>query len=36
MRKKIETLEDKVQILKDGAWCYMCDTHKAKEKFSVN
>ena len=36
MRKKIETLEDKVQILKDGAWCYMCDTHKARDKFYVS
>lgn len=36
MRKKIETLEDKVQTLKDGAWCYMCDTHKARDKFYVS
>ena len=36
MRKKIETLEDKVLTLKDGAWCYMCDTHKARDKFYVS
>lgn len=36
MRKKIETLEDKVQTLKDGAWCYLCDTHKTRDKFYVS
>lgn len=36
MRKKIETLEDKVQTLKDGAWCYLCNTHKARDKFYVS
>lgn len=36
MRKKIESLENKVQTLKEGAWCYMCDTHKARDKFYVS
>lgn len=35
-RKKIEDLENKVQTLKDSAWCYMCDTHKARDKFYVS
>ena len=35
-RKKIETLEEKVQKLKDGAWCHLCDTHKDKDKFYVS
>lgn len=35
-KKKIETLEEKVQKLKDGAWCYMCDTHKDRDKFYVS
>lgn len=35
-RKKIEDLEAKVQSLKDGAWCYLCDTHKAKDNFYVS
>ena len=36
MRKRIELLENKVQTLKEGAWCYMCDTHKARDKFYVS
>lgn len=36
MRKKIETLEDKVQTLKTGAWCYLCNTHKSRDKFYVS
>lgn len=36
LRKKVEDLENKVQSLKDGAWCYLCDTHKAKDKFYVS
>lgn len=36
MRKRIESLENKVQTLKEGAWCYMCDTHKARDKFYVS
>lgn len=35
-KKKIETLENKVKKLKDGAWCYLCDVHKSKDKFYVN
>lgn len=35
-KKKIETLEEKVQKLKDGAWCHLCDTHKDKDKFYVS
>lgn len=35
-RKKIEDLEEKVQTLKDGAWCYLCDTHKSRDKFYVS
>mgnify|MGYP004652769547 FL=1 len=36
MRKRIESLENKVQMLKEGAWCYMCNTHKARDKFYVS
>lgn len=32
-KRKISDLEKKVQSLKDGAWCYMCDTHKSRDKF---
>lgn len=35
-RKKIETLEEKVKSLKDGAWCYLCDTHKSKNGFYMS
>lgn len=35
-KKRIDTLEEKVQILKSGAWCYMCDTHKTRDKFYVS
>ena len=35
LRKKVELQEEKIQTLKDGAWCYLCDTHKAKDKFYV-
>lgn len=35
-KRKIEDLESKVQSLKDGAWCYLCDTHKARDKFYVS
>lgn len=35
-KKKIEDLEAKVQSLKDGAWCYLCDTHKSKDSFYVS
>ena len=33
LKKKVETQEEKIKSLKEGAWCYMCDTHKAKDKF---
>lgn len=36
LRKKVEDLEAKVQSLKDGAWCYLCDTHKSKDSFYVS
>lgn len=35
-KKRIDTLEEKVQTLKSGAWCYMCDTHKIRDKFYVS
>lgn len=33
LKAKVTRLEDKVQSLKDSAWCYMCDTHKSKDNF---
>ena len=36
LKKKIETQEEKIKSLKEGAWCYMCDTHKSKDKFYVS
>lgn len=36
MKDKIIRLEDKVDSLKNGAWCYMCDTHKLRDKFYVS
>ena len=36
LKKKVETQEEKIKALKDGAWCYMCDTHKARDKFYVS
>lgn len=36
LKKKVETQEEKIKSLKEGAWCYMCDTHKAKDKFYVS
>ncbi len=36
LRKKVETQEEKIQKLRDGAWCYLCDTHKARDKFYVS
>lgn len=35
-KKKIETLEEKVKSLKDGAWCCLCDTHKSKDGFYMS
>lgn len=36
LRKKVEDLEAKVQSLKESAWCCLCDTHKARDKFYVS
>ena len=36
LKKKVEDLEAKLQTIKDGAWCYLCDTHKARDKFYVS
>ena len=36
LRKKVETQEEKIKSLKEGAWCYMCDTHKSRDKFYVS
>lgn len=33
LKKKVETQQEKIKSLKEGAWCYMCDTHKSKDKF---
>lgn len=35
-KKKITDLENKIQTLKDGAWCYMCDKHKSADAFYVS
>ena len=36
LKRKITFLENNVEKLKDGAWCYLCDTHKPKDKFYVS
>lgn len=36
LKKKVETQEEKIKSLKEGAWCYMCDTHKSRDKFYVS
>lgn len=36
LKKKVETQQEKIKSLKEGAWCYMCDTHKARDKFYVS
>lgn len=36
LKKKVETQEEKIKTLKEGAWCYMCDTHKARDKFYMS
>ena len=36
MKAKISRLEDKVNALKDGAWCYLCNTHKTRDKFYLS
>jgi hypothetical protein len=35
-RKKITDLENKIQTLKDGAWCHMCDKHKSADAFYIS
>lgn len=35
-KKKITDLENKIQILKDGAWCHMCDKHKSADAFYIS
>ena len=36
LKKKVEDLEAKLQTIKEGAWCYLCDTHKTRDKFYVS
>ena len=36
MRSKITRLEEKVETLKSGAWCYLCDKHKNRDKFYIS
>lgn len=36
LKKKVETQEEKIKSLKEGAWCYMCDTHKSRDKFYMS
>lgn len=36
LKKRNDDLELKVKSLKDGAWCYLCDTHKSRDKFYVS
>ena len=36
LKKKVETQEEKIKSLKEGAWCYLCDTHKTRDKFYVS
>lgn len=33
MREEIEKLTERIQKLEDGAWCYMCNTHKPRNHF---
>ena len=35
-KKKITDLENKIQTLKDGAWCHMCDKHKSADAFYIS
>ena len=35
-KKKIADLEDKLERLSNSAFCYMCDTFKAKDKFYMS
>ena len=36
LRAKVARLEDKVETLKNGAWCYLCDKHKTRDKFYIS
>ena len=36
LKKKVETQEEKIKSLKEGAWCYLCNAHKSRDKFYVN
>ena len=36
LKRKVETQEAKIKTLKEGAWCYLCDKHKTKDKFYVS
>lgn len=33
LKIKVVNLEDKLEKLKNGAWCYLCDKHKARDNF---
>lgn len=35
-KKKITDLENKIQTLKDGAWCHICDKHKSADAFYIS
>lgn len=32
-KRKITLLENKLETIKESAWCYLCDTHKSKDAF---
>lgn len=36
MKKKIISLEEELNKIKNGAWCYMCDTFKKRDDFYVS
>ncbi len=36
MKKKIESLEQEVEKLKNSAWCHMCNTIKSRDKFYLS
>lgn len=36
LRKKVTELEEKLEKFQSYGYCYMCDTHKAKDKFYVS
>lgn len=33
LKIKVTNLEDKLEKLKNGAWCYLCDKHKTRDNF---